>query len=230
MEDMGLSLPALQEAIQALAANDTGDIPQRFERRDDDLEKMRQMAQSLQQMQQQTEKMGKDLAEQLQNGQPEAAHMTLKKMIQQLNTASLSPEQLQKLMRKSPKQSTQPAAYGNVAQHLRRRGPNARRQQTWGGTGLAQAAKELEKLMEQLGDAESLLAELKYLNQASMCVANGQCWGMGNRPGSKPGGRPGGGVGTWAEDENGAWNGQCTDRWDNSGIVRPDMELAAFPT
>jgi len=38
-----------------------------------DLEKMRDMAKSLQQLQQQSEKLGKDLAEQLKNGQPELA-------------------------------------------------------------------------------------------------------------------------------------------------------------
>ena len=46
-----------------------------------DLEKMRDLAKSLQQMQQQMEQMGKDLAEQLKNGQPEAAQATLQKPI-----------------------------------------------------------------------------------------------------------------------------------------------------
>ena len=42
---------------------------------------MRDMAKSLQQLQQQAEKLGKDLAEQLKNGQPELAQATLQKMV-----------------------------------------------------------------------------------------------------------------------------------------------------
>jgi len=31
-------------------------------------------------------------------------------------------------------------------------------------------------------------------------------------------------VGTWADDEAGSWNGEFSDRWDNSGVVRPDTD------
>jgi hypothetical protein len=41
----------------------------------------------------------------------------------------------------------------------------------------------------------------------------------------KPGGRPGSGVGTWADEKSGwMYDGQWSDRWDNSGIVRPDQD------
>ena len=60
---------------------------------------------------------------------------------------------------------------------------------------LADAAKELEKLMQQLGDAQQLMAEMDKLNQASMCIGSGQGWKMCNRPGIGKGGRPGGGDG-----------------------------------
>jgi len=88
---------------------------------------------------------------------------------------------------------------------------------------LADAAKELEKLMQQMGDAQQLQAELEAMNRASMCVGTGQCWSQCKNPGFKPGGRPGTGVGTWA-DENAGWNGQFNDHWDNTGIVRPDQD------
>jgi hypothetical protein len=81
--------------------------------------------------------------------------------------------------------------------------------------------------MQQLGDAQSLMAELDALNKASMCVGTCQGWGKCNGAGFNPKGnnKPGGGVGTWA-DENSGWmyDGQWNDRWDNSGIVRPDMD------
>ena len=72
-------MPNLDQAIQALAANQTDMVLKDLEASTTDLEKMRDMAKSLQQMQQQMEKMCKDLAEQLKNGQPEAAQATLSK-------------------------------------------------------------------------------------------------------------------------------------------------------
>ena len=72
MQDMGLQLPQLDDAIKALEANQTDLVLKDLEASLTDLEKMRDMAKSLQQLQQQAEKLGKDLAEQLKNGQPEA--------------------------------------------------------------------------------------------------------------------------------------------------------------
>src|ERR1035438_6553458 len=80
MQDMGVQLPQLDEAINALAKNQTDLVLKDLEASVTDLEKMRDMAKSLQQLQQQAEKLGKDLAEQLKNGQPELAQATLQKM------------------------------------------------------------------------------------------------------------------------------------------------------
>ena len=98
-QEQGMNVPNLDEAIKALAANQTGTFMKNMEAAMTDLEKTKDMAQNLQQMQSQMEKMGKDLAEQLQNGQPEAAQATLKKMIEQLKAAKLSPEQMKQMMK-----------------------------------------------------------------------------------------------------------------------------------
>jgi predicted nucleic acid-binding Zn-ribbon protein len=227
MQDMGLQMPQLDDAINALAASQTDLVLKDLQAATTDLEKMRDMAKSLQQLQQQTEKLGKDLAEQLKNGQPELAQKTLQKMTEQLKAANLSPEQLQKIQ-KEVSTAVDPAGnYGKVADHLQKAvqkmqaGDKANAAQS-----LADASKELEKLMQQMGDAQSLQAELEALNQASMCVGSGQCWGAGmcRQPGMGPGGKPGSGVGTWADENGGEWNGQWSDRWDNSGVVRPDTD------
>ena len=42
---------------------------------------------------------------------------------------------------------------------------------------LADAAKELDKLMQQMSDAQALMAELDALKKASMCVGTCQSWG-----------------------------------------------------
>lgn len=226
VQDMGLQLPQLDDAINALAANQTDMLLKDLNEATTDLEKTREMAKALQQMQQQMEKMGKDLAEQLKNGQPELAQQTLQKMISQLNSAKLTPEELQKLM-KEVSDAVDPAGnYGKVAEHLKAAAGQMQASDKPGASqSLAAASKELEKLMQQMGDAQELQAELDALNQASACIGTGRCWGAGRcrYPGAGPGGRPGAGVGTWA-DEGGQWNGEWTAGWDNSGIQRPDMD------
>jgi hypothetical protein len=184
------------------------------------------MAKSLQQLQQQMDKMGKDLAEQLKNGQPEAAQMTLQKMTDQLKSASLSPDQLQKIMQDVSKAVDPAGNYGKVAEQLKQAASQMKSgDKPAAAQSLANAAKELDKLMQQLGDAQQMMAEMDKLNQASMCVGSGQGWKSGNKSGFGKGGKPGGGVGTWA-DEHGGWmyDGQWSDHWDNTGTVRPDQD------
>lgn len=226
-QEMGLQLPQLDDAIAALAANDTDLFLKDLNAAMTDLEKMRDMAKAIQQLQQQMEKLGKDLAEQLKHGQPEAAQMTLQRMAEQLKSANLTPEQLQKIL-EEVSQAVKPASnYGEVSEMLSAACKQMKAGDKSGASqSLAEAAKELAKLMEQMGDAEALMATLDALNKASMCIGTGQSWGRCNGPpGFNPGGKPGSGVGTWA-DENSDWmyDGQFADRWDNSGVVRPDME------
>ena len=220
-----MQLPQLDDAINALAANQTDLVLKDLDAATVDLEKMRDMAKSLQQMQQQMEKMGKDLAEQLKNGQPEAAQMTLQKMIQQLKSSNLSPEQMEKMTSEVAKAVDPAGNYGKVAEHLKQAAQQMKSGDKPGGAqSLADASKELEKLMEQMGDAKELLATLENMKQASMCVGNCQGWKACNKPGfANSNGKPGGGVGTWS-DSTAEWNGEFNDRWDNSGVVRPDMD------
>ena len=227
LQQMGLQLPQLDEAIQALANNQTDLVLKDLQEATLDLEKMRDMAKSLQQLQQRAEQMGKDLAEQLKNGQPELAQSTLQKMINQLQSSSLPPEQLQKIMQEVAKAVDPAGNYGNVKEHLQKAGAQMKSGDTQNASqSLQAAAKELEKLMQQMGDAQQLLATLDNLNQASQCIGSCQGWGSktGNKPGSNPNGKgPGGGVGGWG-DPNAQWDGQMSSHWDNSGVDRPDRE------
>ena len=227
IQDMGLQLPQLDDAIQALAANMPDLVLKDLQEATVDLEKMRDMAKSLQQLQQQSEKLGKDLAEQLKNGQPELAQATLQKMISQLKSANLSSNQLQQLLSEVSKAVDPAGNYGKVADKLK---SASQQMQAGDKPGAAQslqsAAKELGDLMQQMGDAQTLMASLDSLNQASMCIGSGQGWGSktGNKPGYNPNGKgPGGGVGTWS-DSSAQWDGQWSDHWDNTGINRPDQD------
>jgi hypothetical protein len=223
-QEMGLQMPQLDDAVKALAANQTDLFLKDLQASMTDLEKTRDMAKSLQQLQQQMEKLGKDLAEQLKNGQPEAAQQTLEKMTEQLKSANLSPDELQKIMQEISKAVPPAGNYGNVAEHLK----NAEKQMKSGdkaaaAQSLAKAADELNKLMQQMGDAKEMMATLDAMNQAASRICNGQGWRACNKPGFNPNNNgPGGGVGTWAA-EGQQWDGQLNDHWDNSGVVRPDM-------
>ncbi len=225
VQDMGLQVPQIDDAIQALANNQTDMLLKDLQAATSDLEKMRDMAKNLQQLQQQVEKLGKDLAEQLKFGQPEAAQQTLQKMISQLSSANLTPEALRKIMDEVSKAIDPAGKYGKVAEHLK----SASKQMQSGdkqaaSQSLANASKELDQLMQQLGDAQQLQATLDALKEASMAIGNGQGWRMGlGPPRAGRGGRPGSGVGTWA-DENAPWDGQMSQGWDNSGVVRPDED------
>ena len=115
--------------------------------------------------------------------------------------------------------------YGKVAEHL----ANAAKameggNKPGGAKSLAAAADELDKLMQQLGDAQELQASLDALNQASMCIGTCQGWrACLGPPAFRPGGKPSRGVGTWGDD-SAEWDGQSTAGWDNSGIERPGMD------
>ena len=225
-QQMGMNLPQLDEAIAALAANQTDRALKDLNEALNDLEKTRDMAKQLQQMQSQAEKLGKDLAEQLKYGQADAASETLKKLAQQLKSGQLSQDQMKKILDEVSQAIPQAKDFGKV-QDLLKQGTKQMQQNDKPGASqsLADAAKELENLMQQMNDAEALAAAMENLKTASMCIGSCQNWGMCNRPGmgTKPGGKPGSGVGTWADDSQ-WYDGQWSDRWDNTGVQRPDQD------
>ena len=224
-QEMGLQLPQLEEAIAALAANQPDLLLKDLEASVKDLEKLRDMAKTLQQLQAQAEKLGKDLAEQLKNGQPEAAQATLEKMAKALRAANVSPQELQKLLSEVSKAINPAGNYGEVAEHLKKAAGQMKSGDKPGASqSLQAAASELQKLMEQLGDAQQMMATLQAMNEASMCIGTGQGWRPGKRPGFAKGGKPGPGIGTWAEDDSAAWDGTLTENFDNSETLRPDFD------
>jgi hypothetical protein len=226
-QDLGMNMPNLDQAIQALASSQSDMFVKDLQASTSDLEKMSDLAKSLQQMQNQMEKTGKDLAEQLKNGQTQTAQSTLQKMIDQLKSANLTPEQMKQMMSEVSKAIDPGSQYGKVGDLLKQAASQMGEGQKSGASqSLADASKELDRLMQQMGDAQSLMAELKALDRASMAVGTCQGWGACTNTGYslRPGSKMGRGVGTWA-DENGGWgyNGEKTDLADNRDMKRPDM-------
>ena len=227
--DAGAPLPQLDEAIAALAANQTDLFVKDLDAAMTDLEKLRDMKNKLEAMQAQAEKLGKDLAEQLKNGQAEAAAATLKKLSEQLKSANLSPDQQAKILDEVSKALPHAAEYGKVADLLKQGAKQMQKGDKPGASqSLAAAAKELEDMLQQMNDAQSLLASLENLDKASECIGQCKGWGQcqGKKSGYNPFGKnPGGGVGGWGQ-EGGEWveSGDWTAHTDNSTANRPDQE------
>jgi hypothetical protein len=101
-------------------------------------------------------------------------------------------------------------------------------QKAQAGESLQAAAKELDKMMAEMSDAQSILQSLEALQQAQMAIGNGQSWQnspRGNR--GKNGGEgqqsKGGGFGTW-HDEDSWMYPEFKDKWENEADNRPDMD------
>jgi len=227
-KDLGLDLPSLSEAIAALQQAAPDQVLKDLQVAEVELEKMEKMAKALEKMQLDMQKLGKDLAEQLKNGQAEAAESTLRKMAESLKSSQVPPEQMEKMMKEVSEALAPAKQYGEVGEQMKKAMENMQKgNKGEAGQNLKAAADELAKMMGELGDAQSMLASLESLQQASMCIANGQGWG--ENPGGKGAGqgrRTGksqSGVGDWTDEDSWAYP-EMVDSWDNTGIERDDKE------
>jgi hypothetical protein len=223
---LGQPLPNLDDAIAALKANKTDDFQKDMDAATTDLEKLQHMAKTLSQLQQQSEKLGRDLAEQLKFGQPDAARQTLQKMIDQLKSGNMTSDQLKKMMDEVSRGVDPSAPYGKAAGFLQQAAQQMKSGDTSGSAQLlADASKELEKITAELADAKELQDSLDAVNKAEFCLATHRAWGEcqnGNCRvlGKGPGGH---GVGTWTDDDSRLYP-EMSSLWDNSGANRPDMD------
>lgn len=225
-EQLGAALPSLEEALAAMQAGQIDQVLKDLQVAEQDLDRLRGMAEALQQMRQQAERIGRDLAEQLENGQADAAIGTLRRMVNELKSGTMSAERAEAMTKELAKALDPARPYGKVPDLLKQG-----LRQVQGGQkpaaaqSLADAAQELERLLQELADAQDLDATLDALKRAQLCVGN--CQGWGQKPGQagfKPGGKPGRGVGTWADEGGWIETPEQTGLWDNSGIERPDQD------
>lgn len=237
--DMGLPLAGLDQALQAFENLQIDRVLQDLQQAGAELDKFREMAQSLASMQQQMEQLGKDLAEQLERGQAEAAARTLEEMARQLDSAGLTPGQIEKLTAEVTKALQPSSQYGKAGDALREAAARIQSgDKSDASRKLAQAAEELRKMARQAEDLQQLAEALAALDDAQLAIQSGKEWKPGTckggactgcglhpngRPGFGKGGRPGRGVGTWAEESGWLYYPERSERWDNSGINRPDM-------
>ncbi|MBI4661817.1 MAG: hypothetical protein HY735_23600 [Verrucomicrobia bacterium] len=177
-KEAGLSLPSLDDAIAALAASQIDQLLRDLDIAENSLEKLQELAQTLEQLQMAAQKLGRDLGEQLENGQAEAAKTTLERMVKDLQSAKLAPEQLKQMLEEVERAVAPAGHYGKVAQFLKQATSQMQQgQKPAAAQSLADAARELENLLQQLQDAKSLMASLDALQRAQRYIGNGHGWG-----------------------------------------------------
>jgi hypothetical protein len=226
-EELGLSIPNLDEAIHALDAGQIDQVLRDLNLASIDLEQMAKMAQALQEPQQKLAEIGKDLAEQLEKGQGNPALASLEKMMRQLADPDLSDGELARLLEEIREAVAPGSELGEVGEALAAAAERLQQDdRAQAVQSLARAAEELPRLMEQLGDAQGLMAALEGLQIAQMSVGNTMSWGVcqSELAEFKPGGPPSRGVGTWADDNNWTTTAENSGLWDNTGIERPDFD------
>jgi hypothetical protein len=229
-KEAGLNIPQLDEAIAALSQAQPDEVVKDLQMAEVELDKLRDMAKTLEKLQMQMDKLGKDLAEQLQNGQVEAAQSTLRKMSENLQSAKLTPEQMQKMLEEVQKAQKPGQEYGKAGELLKQAAQQmAQGQKAEAGQSLQEAAQELNKMVAEMGDAQSILQSLEAMQQAQMAIGNGQSWantprpGRGGKDGKQGEQTSGGGFGTW-HDEDSWMYPEFRDKWENGADTRGEMD------
>ena len=222
-EQMGLEMPNIDEALQALESSDIDQFLKNMDFAGEDLQKMEDLAKAMQNLQMQMAENGKTLGEQLENGQVPAAIESLQKMMGQLATAQLTPEQLEKMIQELQEALGPAEDYGECSKCLSDAKGKAKAGDKAGASlSLAEAAEELKKVLQR--DLENMMAALQNLERAQLAVGNCQSFGSCQKPGVGPSSKPGGGVATWGNDSYQLTPEDLAQRWDNSGFSRPGMD------
>jgi hypothetical protein len=222
-EQMGLEMPNIDEALQALESSDIDQFLKNMDFAGEDLQKMEDLVKAMQNLQMQMAEIGKTLGEQLENGQVPAAIESLQKMMGQLATAQLTPEQLEKMIQELQEALGPAEDYGECSKCLSdAKGKAMAGDKAGASLSLAEAAEELKKVLQR--DLENMMAALQNLERAQLAVGNCQSFGSSQKPGGGPTSKPGGGVGTWGDDSYQLTPEDLAQQWDNSGFSRPGMD------
>ena len=224
-KEMGLDLQKLQDAMDALKEGKAEQFFEDMEAAMIDLEKFAQMAKEKEKMKLSFDMTGKDLPDRLELGQALPAIARLQKMARELQSGQMLQEDMDALKEELQRSLDPSAPYGQVPQHLQQALNQLEMQDKQGAAdSLMAAAKEIENLLKQCGDCESMSDLLKACQAAGLCIGNCQGWGQCmSPPKAGMGGKPGRGVGTWS-DASRMMEETANGFWSNEGLERPDLE------
>ena len=224
-QSLGHDLPQLQAAMDALAQARVDQLLKNLEQATESLEKLAAMSAEMSRLQPNSQPRGKDLAEQLEFGEGESALQSLERLMSDLGNPG-SPRSSSENGEKELERSLKPAGdYGKVAEKLKQALQKSRRGDRQGARqSMADARDELNRLMQSARDSAAAREAMEALKGAQARMAAPGDGKAGNRKGGGNGGKAGSGVGTWADNTEWAFPEQIADRWDNSGVSRPDQK------
>ncbi len=217
--ELGLDLPSLGKALENLRNLQVDRFLKDLETASRDLGELTELARR--QEGAEAGQAGRDLGQQLERGQIDAAIASLErleKMMQETRPGdSGRAEGAEELRNALPSAE----GYGEVAQHLQRalersngRDPAEARKE------LADARKALEALRADLQDLQSLRSAMTALGKARQGLSGASAEGGGKGAGGRSRGRGRGGFGDWAEDDPWRMPEEIAESWDNSGLSR----------
>jgi len=225
-DQMGLELPNIDEALQALESSDIDQFLKNLSLAGEDLQRIAELAEAMRNLQMQMAEVGKTLGEQLEKGQVPAALESLQEMITKLDSALLAPEQLERMIQELQEALEPAESFGDCSSCLSGARDKAKVGDKAGASkSLAEAAEQLKKVLQQMDDMQNMMAALHNLERAQLAVGNCQTFGSCKSPGAGASNKkPGGGVGTWGNDSYQLTPDDLAQRWDNSGFSRPNMD------
>jgi len=225
-DQMGLELPNINEALQALESSDIDQFLKNLSIAGEDLKKMADLAEAMRNMQMQMAEVGKTLGEQLEKGQVPAALESLQEMISKLDSALLAPEQLERMIQELQEALEPAESFGDCSSCLSSARNKAKAGDKAGASkSLAEAAEQLKKVLQQMDDMQNMMATLQNLERAQLAVGNCQTFGSSkSQVTGSSNNKPGGGVGTWGNDSYQLTPDDLAQRWDNSDFSRSNMD------
>ncbi len=219
--DMGLDLPSLGKALEELRNLRVDQFLKDLETASRDLEQLAEVARR--QEGSKAAHTGKDLGQQLDRGQIDAAIESLERLSKMMQSArpgeSGRPAWAEELQKAVPSAD----GYGAVAQHLQRALEQSNRKNlAEAGEALSDARKELESMKSDLQDLQALRSGMAALSQARQGLSGASGEGAGKGAGGRSRGRSRGGFGDWADDDPWRLPEEIAESWDNSGQSRAD--------
>ncbi|MSR65575.1 MAG: hypothetical protein EXS18_07335 [Verrucomicrobiae bacterium] len=219
---------ALEKALEGLKSADVDMITKGITDAVKDLDEMKQQTAALNKMKQDAKQAGKDLAEQLEKGQGQAAKQTLEKFIKQVQQSNLSDKQKEEIAKELTKALDPAKDFGKVGEHLQDAVSQlAKNDKPGAANSMQAAAEELQKLMDQQGEGQSLAEMMDALKKSQCQIATGNCQGSQCKNGTCNSGTPKGkgnrGFGDWP-DENNTQTPEYSETWDNSGLSRGEKD------
>jgi hypothetical protein len=185
-EGLGAFEQNLEDAIEALSKMDIGAVTQDLDDAVVNLEEMSKKLAEIQKLQNEMDKLGKDLPEMLQRGQMQPAADRLRELAKQLQSGQKpTQEQLEKMAEELQKAMAESEPFGDLGDMLQKAMDQmSAEQMQQAAETMKDAAAELEKLAQQMEDMKSMGKMLEALRDAQMKIASrGQ---GGNKPGSCP--------------------------------------------